>query len=401
MATYICVSQDDHLLELATVVATLKSKDKDEPDHSFLESCEKMIADKPFEVISKVLDEKQIIFSQIKEVERLESFFLVLMAFLQKRSTQEIDSVLNKILEAITSDSKDRPIFRLKLLSDLHNILIEGKHKLAAFSAALTFAISSKQIRLLESYLTNLDDRLTSYQAKPDQIQNIVKMIRNYYREIGSKNLELEWTIKYLRLFEKGTNETEPEAIIAIVNSIKAPGVYQFDNLLQLPAVKALESGSGNSQKAVQLLKVFINGNLVALQEYALKNGDFLKANGVDMEESTRKLQLLTLCSLAVTNNTLSYSAIAKALQINESEVETWVINGIGENVLDAKLDQQKQMVLVNRCLHRVLTQENWKQLSQNLTSWKTGILGIQKVLGDCSQQQAALFSRIPQQMQH
>lgn len=65
------------------------------------------------------------------------------------------------------------------------------------------------------------------------------------------------------------------------------------------------------------------------------------------MEESTRKLQLLTLCSLAVTNNTLSYSAIAKALQINESEVETWVINGIGENVLDAKLDQQKQMVLV------------------------------------------------------
>lgn len=65
------------------------------------------------------------------------------------------------------------------------------------------------------------------------------------------------------------------------------------------------------------------------------------------MEESTRKLQLLTLCSLAVTNNTLSYSAIAKALQINESEVETWVINGIGENVLDAKLDQQKQIVLV------------------------------------------------------
>lgn len=66
MATYISVSQDDHLLELAMVVATLKSKDKDEPDHSFLESCEKMIADKPFEVISKVLDEKQIIFSQIK-----------------------------------------------------------------------------------------------------------------------------------------------------------------------------------------------------------------------------------------------------------------------------------------------------------------------------------------------
>lgn len=92
--------------------------------------------------------------------------------------------------------------------------------------------------------------------------------------------MELEWTIKYLRLFEKGTNETEPEAIIAIVNSIKAPGVYQFDNLLQLPAVKALESGSGNAQKAVQLLKVFINGNLAALQEYASKNGDFLKANG-------------------------------------------------------------------------------------------------------------------------
>lgn len=159
--------------------------------------------------------------------------------------------------------------------------------------------------------------------------------------------MELEWTLKYLSSFESGNNETESEAITAIVDSIKASGIYQFDELLRLGPIKALENGSANGKKGFQLLKFFIEESWTSFKDFSSSNAEFLKTNGIDLEEASRKLRLLTLCNLAASTSSLSYSLIAKHLQINENEVEFWVINAIGENILEAKLDQRKQIVLV------------------------------------------------------
>ena len=58
-------------------------------------------------------------------------------------------------------------------------------------------------------------------------------------------------------------------------------------------------------------------------------------------------MKLLSLATLAANNSEISYSSIAKALQINEDEVESCVIASISEGVLEAKMDQLKRTVRV------------------------------------------------------
>lgn len=68
---------------------------------------------------------------------------------------------------------------------------------------------------------------------------------------------------------------------------------------------------------------------------------------GLSVEESKKKMQLLTLATLAAENREIPYSAVSDALKVKPEEVESWVIAAIGAQLIDAKLDQIKRLVLV------------------------------------------------------
>lgn len=60
-------------------------------------------------------------------------------------------------------------------------------------------------------------------------------------------------------------------------------------------------------------------------------------------------MKLLTLCSLAAqaTDKVLTFGAIQSALQVDAAEVELWVIEAIGERLLEASIDQLNSTVTV------------------------------------------------------
>ena len=58
-------------------------------------------------------------------------------------------------------------------------------------------------------------------------------------------------------------------------------------------------------------------------------------------------MRLLSLATLGCNERELPYSLIAKTLQINENEVEMWVIGAISDNLIAGKIDQLKQIVLI------------------------------------------------------
>jgi len=68
-------------------------------------------------------------------------------------------------------------------------------------------------------------------------------------------------------------------------------------------------------------------------------------------------------------------------LQINENDVEVWVITAISENLIAAKMDQLKRIVLITRSLQRVFTKSQWKQLSESLNTWKSNVKMIMDTL--------------------
>ena len=55
---------------------------------------------------------------------------------------------------------------------------------------------------------------------------------------------------------------------------------------------------------------------------------------------------------------------------IEESEVEAWVVHGIGKKLLDARINQLSRSVAVTRTTHCSFGTAQWQELSAQLSQW-------------------------------
>lgn len=58
-------------------------------------------------------------------------------------------------------------------------------------------------------------------------------------------------------------------------------------------------------------------------------------------------MRILSIASLGSEYSEIPYSTITKSLHINENEVESWVILAINENIIEAKIDQLKNIIKI------------------------------------------------------
>lgn len=68
-------------------------------------------------------------------------------------------------------------------------------------------------------------------------------------------------------------------------------------------------------------------------------------------------------------------------LQIEEDDVELWIVRAIAAKVLEAKLDQLRQVVVINRTMQRVFGAAQWKDLQSRLASWQQNLEHVSNVL--------------------
>ena len=135
------------------------------------------------------------------------------------------------------------------------------------------------------------------------------------------------------------------------------------------------------------LLQIFQEGKLEDFQAFLSKNESTLSECSLDKEECIRHMRLLSLCSLATEHEEIPYGAIATTLQVQPSEVESWVISAVSSGLLSAKMDQLQQVVMVERCVVRRFGMEQWRMLQTRLNTWKSN---VSAVLEGLKQSQAA-----------
>jgi len=73
---------------------------------------------------------------------------------------------------------------------------------------------------------------------------------------------------------------------------------------------------------------------------------------------------------------------VKDTLQIDDSEVETWVVKAIGLKLLEAKMDQLREVVVISRCSNRVFEAAQWAELRSKLVGWKGSVGNVCKVVG-------------------
>jgi len=190
------------------------------------------------------------------------------------------------------------------------------------------------------------------------------------------------WTVKYLSSFEINQEEPEilEESIQATLDAIKLPDLFQFDDLLNTCVAKRLEKDT-NGRALLQLLRIFVGETLESFKAFVDQHPDLLKSLALKEEECSRKMRLLSLATLAAAHQEIPYSSISKTLYIPESEVESWVVLAISENLISAKMDQLRRIVTISQSLQRVFARPQWKQLSDSLATWRNNIKVLSETL--------------------
>jgi len=210
------------------------------------------------------------------------------------------------------------------------------------------------------------------------ELRSTYKFADNTSKEMQSYHI----LIKLLQTFEGASNLSEaiPDAITAAVFAIKTPEIHQCDELLEIAAIKQLESNPTH-EKLFELLKLFAIDKLDSFTAFHEKNPEYLKSLGISHEDCLKKIRLLSFASLAVEHNEIPYSTIVQTLRINEDEVESWVILSIISGLVDAKLDQLRKVAVINRSTQRVFTLEQWKVLGTKIGAWKENVRSLLGVI--------------------
>mmetsp|Transcript_30824 Transcript_30824/g.46516 ORF Transcript_30824/g.46516 Transcript_30824/m.46516 type:complete len:211 (-) Transcript_30824:130-762(-) len=162
------------------------------------------------------------------------------------------------------------------------------------------------------------------------------------------------------------------EAIVKQV--LDHSNIFVFGELLECPNVQAI-SASPEGAKLLELLRVFAYGTY---QDYKAR-ADSLPAL---TPAQKRKLQLLTIVSMASKERRIPFSDIGAAVEMDSTrELEDLIIDAVYQNLIDAKMDQEKQCLEVLKSTCRDCKDEDIDFIIETLTAWGDSASGMLETL--------------------
>ncbi|KAM5581173.1 hypothetical protein ABKV19_010412 [Rosa sericea] len=274
-----------------------------------------------------------------------------------------VDVILSKVSD------KDFDLF------NLYYLLEDPYSRFSVYLSALNLAINGKVTEHVLPSFKQMDSFLKEWNIGASDQRQLFLTISNVIKEHKSLAKEsFKFLTKYLATFSGEDahvlSQAKDEAVHTIVEFVKTPDMFQCD-LLDMPAVVQLEKDAKHAL-AYQLLKIFLTQRLDAYLEFQAANSTMLQSYGLVHEDCITKMRLISLVDLGSDESgRIPYSLIRDTLQINEDEVEPWVVKAITAKLLDCKMDQMNEVVVVTRSTQRVFGKEQWHTLKTKLASWR------------------------------
>lgn len=155
---------------------------------------------------------------------------------------------------------------------------------------------------------------------------------------------------------------------------------FDFHSLTALPVIQALHESHPTHY---ELLSIFSQKELEDYNDFREEHKGWIEQNEFDQSKLERKMRLLTLASLAasISSREIEYNNIAKVLQIPMKDVEMWVIDVIRAGLIEGKLSQKKQVLLVHRTTYRVFGEKQWREVATKLDQWKESLKAIKEII--------------------
>ncbi|ORX90835.1 PCI-domain-containing protein [Basidiobolus meristosporus CBS 931.73] len=370
-------SPDVQALDFASYVSDIKGEENENSPY-YLEIKALVDSEKFDEVYQKFVDESDLLLTL--DDQETELAFNHLLAVIVGSKAASSEALLQKLIEALVK-AEGKASVRMQILSNYFNVLpATFPLRYTLFVAVVNVASQNNRMEAVASQLKSVDSWLQQWGASKSQIRELYLLLSEKLNTAQYYKQSYEYALKYLASFDSDAEEAKPFAKKAIVDAIKMPGVFQFEDLSKMPSVQLLQG-----ETIFKLMNIFLNGSLTEYNQFVAENGQAVQEFGFNEEDNINKIRMLTLASLGSEHlgNELSYSAVCDALKIDADEVEFWVIDVVRAGLIEAKLNQLNETVTISRSTRRVFTTKDWEELGAKMKGWKQSLSDILKVVSN------------------
>eukprot|EP00357_Protocruzia_adherens_P018084 CAMPEP_0115045992 /NCGR_PEP_ID=MMETSP0216-20121206/48496_1 /TAXON_ID=223996 /ORGANISM="Protocruzia adherens, Strain Boccale" /LENGTH=415 /DNA_ID=CAMNT_0002429013 /DNA_START=31 /DNA_END=1278 /DNA_ORIENTATION=+ len=315
---------------------------------------------------------------------------------IEKTSSEQFTNVINQLVDIFTN-SDDQAATKTRLLASIFNVFDEKSFaRYLIFKAIFAYAARNKFFKAIAPHVENFESMMSKWPITSVQMREIYGAALDVLKDQPQTN---ELRYKYLKIYLEFVQQENSPAVYneartkefaqsLAVMSIQLPNVVKLETVTQLTAIKNLGQDS-KTKTLLELFTIFEQKGLPDFSEWHKKNPNTLKEFGLDYEACLEKIRLLTLCSLAAGQKSLSYEAVAKALNIGKEDVEFWVVNAVSNQYMGAQIDELSESIHINHTTQRNFGQEDWKNLKTTISLWRSKIQELKDVLANARAQEA------------
>uniref|UniRef100_A0ACD5WRR4 Uncharacterized protein n=1 Tax=Avena sativa TaxID=4498 RepID=A0ACD5WRR4_AVESA len=388
MATIVNTTEEEPMLAVVRFTAELAwadaGPDVAEPEVARLcaEAQQHVLAGRWLDMASLMLASADLLLLSPRVLDKdLECILAIICNLVTKAGSEdEALQIAEAICAKLVQQPGDKPALRIKVLFSLYNLLASPYGKAFVYRKALEVAAAGKAAECVIPSFKNIDTFVGDWGiGKLEQRELFLAVARILKDQKGMSKEYFNFLNKYLATFDGSADdadvigEAKEEAAAAIIEFVKSADLYQCD-LLDMPAVAQLEKDE-KYKPVYELLKIFLTQRLDSYLEFQSANSTLLQGYGLVHEECITKMRLMSLLDLSShCAGEIPYSAITKALGINDDEVEYWIVKAISSKILDCKVDQLNQFVIVSLHTERIFGIPQWQSLRSKLLVWRGNI---------------------------
>ncbi|KAJ7971090.1 Eukaryotic translation initiation factor 3 subunit M [Quillaja saponaria] len=410
MSSVVPTSEEDPALAIVRFASELAWADAGaeaaEPEVTRLcmEAEEFIATGKWVELATLMVTSAELIFSKVSEKD-VECIFTIICSLVTKTENADEVSEITKIIAAkIIQQPHEKPAVRLKMLFNLYNSLQNPYGRFFVYMKALSLAVNGKVTEYIIPSFKHIDGFLKEWDVGIEEQKELFLAISNILKENKSLAKDsFKFLTKYLATFTgedaDAINEAKVEAVRAIIEFVKSPDMYECD-LLDMPAIRQLEKDAKYAL-VYQLLNIFLTQRLDSYLEFHAANSTSLNSYGLVHEECITKMRLMSLVDLGSDRSSqIPYALIRDTLLINDDEVELWVVKAITAKLINCKMDQMNEIVIVSRHTDRLFGQHQWQTLKATLSAFRANVANVistiqaNKITEDGSQGVQGLMTR-------
>jgi translation initiation factor 3 subunit M len=174
----------------------------------------------------------------------------------------------------------------------------------------------------------------------------------------------------------KSSSKYQKDAEKLIANAIKGPQVIQFEEIMLIEAVQDLKK---SSKELFEFVDLFLKADVAAFKKNVSKMNKLMETQKIQLDQAIMKKQYIDVCSIQ--SETISFKDLAKLLDIKEDDIEEWVIEAMSNDILDAKIDQVSEKIIIKTSKLRTMQKEEWELVSKKIEEWKQRFERIEKIL--------------------